>query len=46
MVMQSLIVSVGQIGEARLLAMVSLILADRATLHQPTNYKTLSPPLP
>ena len=29
-VMQSLISSVGQIGEARLLAMVSLILADRA----------------
>ena len=31
-VMQSLIASVGQIGEARLLAMVALILADRATL--------------
>ena len=30
--MQSLIVSVGQIGEARLLAMVSLILADRAAV--------------
>ena len=29
-VMQSLIASVGQIGEARLLAMVALILADRA----------------
>ena len=29
-IMQSLIVSVGQIGEARLLAMVALILADRA----------------
>ena len=29
-VMQSLITSVGQIGEARLLAMVALILADRA----------------
>ena len=29
-IMQSLIASVGQIGEARLLAMVSLILADRA----------------
>ena len=28
--MQSLIASVGQIGEARLLAMVALILADRA----------------
>ena len=36
-VMQSLIASVGQIGEARLLAMVALILADRATL--PTNSK-------
>ena len=31
-VMQSLIASVGQIGEARLLAMVALILADRAVL--------------
>ena len=30
-VMQSLIATVGQIGEARLLAMVALILADRAT---------------
>ena len=30
-VMQSLVASVGQIGEARLLAMVALILADRAT---------------
>ena len=30
-IMQSLIASVGQIGEARLLAMVALILADRAT---------------
>ena len=29
-VMQSLVASVGQIGEARLLAMVALILADRA----------------
>ena len=29
-IMQSLISSVGQIGEARLLAMVALILADRA----------------
>ena len=29
-IMQSLIASVGQIGEARLLAMVALILADRA----------------
>ena len=31
-VMQSLIASVGQIGEARLLAMVALILADRAAV--------------
>ena len=30
-IMQSLVESVGQIGEARLLAMVALILADRAT---------------
>ena len=30
-IMQSLVSSVGQIGEARLLAMVALILADRAT---------------
>ena len=29
-IMQSLVSSVGQIGEARLLAMVALILADRA----------------
>ena len=29
-IMQSLVESVGQIGEARLLAMVALILADRA----------------
>ena len=29
-VLQSLVVSVGQIGEARLLAMAALILADRA----------------
>ena len=29
-IMQSLITSVGQIGDARLLAMVALILADRA----------------
>ena len=35
-VMQSLIASVGQIGEARLLAMVALILADRAV---PSNGK-------
>ena len=36
-VMQSLIASVGQIGEARLLAMVALILADRAAV--PSNGK-------
>ncbi len=30
-IMQSLVDSVGQIGEARLLAMVALILADRAS---------------
>ncbi len=30
-IMQSLVASVGQIGEARLLAMVALILADRTT---------------
>ena len=38
--MQSLVASVGQIGEARLLAMVALILADRAagkTLDAPKN---------
>ena len=39
-VMQSLIGSVGQIGEARLLAMVALILADRASL--PSNGKANS----
>lgn len=32
-IMQSLVASVGQIGEARLLAMVALILADRAASH-------------
>ena len=37
-VMQSLIASVGQIGEARLLAMVALILADRAAV--PSNNKS------
>lgn len=41
-VMQSLIASVGQIGEARLLAMVALILADRAT----TNVNATSPSTP
>ena len=39
-VMQSLIASVGQIGEARLLAMVALILADRAAV--PTTSKALN----
>ena len=36
-VMQSLIASVGQIGEARLLAMVALILADRAAVPSTAN---------
>ena len=36
-VMQSLIASVGQIGEARLLAMVALILADRAAAPSTSN---------
>ncbi|MEK9849390.1 MAG: hypothetical protein VW665_02635, partial [Candidatus Puniceispirillum sp.] len=36
-VMQSLVSSVGQIGEARLLAMVALILADRATNSLPSS---------
>ena len=35
-IMQSLVASVGQVGEARLLAMVALILADRAA-GQPAN---------
>ena len=35
-IMQSLVASVGQIGEARLLAMVALILADRAEAHTET----------
>ena len=39
-VMQSLIASVGQIGEARLLAMVSLILADRATAPSSSNSRS------
>ena len=34
-IMQSLVGSVGQIGEARLLAMVALILADRASTAAP-----------
>ena len=36
-VMQSLIASVGQIGEARLLAMVALILADRTVVPSTSN---------
>ena len=36
-IMQSLVGSVGQIGEARLLAMVALILADRASTAVATN---------
>ena len=36
-IMQSLVTSVGQIGEARLLAMVALILADRASTALATN---------
>jgi len=36
-IMQSLIGSVGQIGEARLLAMVALILADRASMAAAAN---------
>ena len=42
-IMQSLVASVGQIGEARLLAMVALILADRAndrTVDVPKGNKT------
>ena len=36
-IMQSLVGSVGQIGEARLLAMVALILADRASTASAAN---------
>ena len=36
-IMQSLVGSVGQIGEARLLAMVALILADRASTAEAAN---------
>ena len=39
-VMQSLIASVGQIGEARLLAMVALILADRAAVPSTSKLQT------
>ena len=44
-IMQSLVASVGQIGEARLLAMVALILADRVsgkTLDAPKNSELAS----
>ena len=39
-IMQSLVGSVGQIGEARLLAMVALILADRASTAAAANGST------
>ena len=39
-IMQSLVSSVGQIGEARLLAMVALILADRASTAAAANGST------
>lgn len=39
-IMQSLVDSVGQIGEARLLAMVALILADRASTAAAANGST------
>ena len=46
-VMQSLIASVGQIGEARLLAMVALILADRAEVSSASKQqKDARPTLP
>ena len=47
-IMQSLVVSVGQIGEARLLAMVALILADRASTAAAANgsSNTAPPPAP
>ena len=48
-IMQSLIGSVGQIGEARLLAMVALILADRASMAAAANgasYAAASTALP
>ena len=45
-IMQSLVASVGQIGEARLLAMVALILADRvstaAAADSPSNVAALA----
>ena len=47
-VMQSLVGSVGQIGEARLLAMVALILADRASTAAAVNGSSnaVAPPAP
>ena len=47
-IMQSLVVSVGQIGEARLLAMVALILADRASTAAAANGSSnaAAPPAP
>tara|TARA_B110001450_G_C17475069_1_gene421824 strand:- start:157 stop:528 length:372 start_codon:yes stop_codon:yes gene_type:complete len=47
-IMQSLVDSVGQIGEARLLAMVALILADRASTAAAANgsYNAAAPAPP
>ena len=47
-IMQSLVDSVGQIGEARLLAMVALILADRASTAAAANGSSnaAAPPAP
>ena len=49
LIMQSLVDSVGQIGEARLLAMVALILADRASTaaaaNSSYNAAALAPPV-
>jgi len=42
-IMQSLIGAVGQIGEARLLAMVALILADRASASASANDAPAAP---
>ena len=41
-IMQSLVGSVGQIGEARLLAMVALILADRASMAAAANGSSIN----
>ena len=41
-IMQSLVGSVGQIGEARLLAMVALILADRASMAAVANGSSIA----